>query len=353
LGPLQVPPRWLGALAWLLAMVATREARAAILVDAFTQESVQATSSLSIKKLTVGNAADRYLVAVVGLDGTSVSVTSISWRGAAFTFAGARGLPMINCRMEFWVLPAPAPGNNVLQVTVSGSTAFGVGASSFTGVDPATPVGPLTWTTGVTGQVTASAPAASGSLLMGGACLAGTWTATGPSPDAPSAVPEPGQTRLWDYTEPGIVGTGGSVPGRGGTTTLGWNVSSQVTFAWISGGLVLERLGALPPPDAALPPVDVAVDQGPTPDARRMTMSDAPPLLAPDAETPDGREQPPDAAFVVADAGVPEEPDAAPSTVEAVNLSVGCACDLRRPPRGGAAPVFLVLAILWRRLRRS
>src|SRR4051812_39456231 len=105
-------------------MVATLEARAAILVDAFTQESVQATSSLSIRNLTVGNAADRYLVAVVGLDRTSVSVTSISWRGAAFTFAGASGPPMINCRMEFWVLPAPAPGNNVLQVTVSGITAF-------------------------------------------------------------------------------------------------------------------------------------------------------------------------------------------------------------------------------------
>jgi hypothetical protein len=369
-----------GALAVLLA-AAPSAARAAVTLDAFSQESASATNSIDVLNLTVGNGANRFLMVAVSMDRLDRTVTGVTWRGTPLTLLDSQGVSAGGpCRTELWGLASPAPGRNDLRVDISGPSAFGVGVASFTGVGSGPTSADVKWLSAAGGaQATVSVPTTTGSAVFGSVCVAGNWNATMPSPNAPSARVDQGQSSLWDFTEPGVVGVGTQVDASGSSTTVRWNITSQVSYDWLAAGVSLDP--PLPPDAAPAPPLDGGVDQRPAVDTRPTDLAIPPDAAAaldaapgrdtapgPDAPAPDdaagtkddaqassedGGPSAPDAAFPSPADARSFDPDAAPATpvsVKDVNLQVGCACDLNGRRRPAVLFPLLGLLGLFRRL---
>jgi MYXO-CTERM domain-containing protein len=340
------------AMAVLTLAVAAGEARAAVALSAYAQESAHNAAQFTVTTLSVTGAADRLLVVAVATGDPAVGATSVTWGGTALiratTFASSSGRDA--CRAELWTLVAPAGGNQPLDVRVSATTAFGVGAVVYTGVDQTTPMGALVASQGADSDVSVGG-AMAGDPFFAAACLGGAWN--GPNGSAPAATsPVPGQDVLWDFTEPGVVGLG--MDRLGGPAAIRWTVAANgSSYTWAAAGFVVQAVAM---PDAA-PPSD-----GQTPDG--MAPFDG--LTPPDAARPDAAADapdPPDAALP-ADGGPPPDslspPDAGPDRPVAmdraaaprtVDLRVGCACGVGQDRPGALWLVVLAGVLLGRRFR--
>jgi hypothetical protein len=298
----------------------------------------------------------RLLVVGLATGGAAPVAASVTWAGTALTHIttslGTSGRD--GCRAEVWILMAPTPGNQPLEVTLSTKGAFGVGAAVYTGVDPTTPTGPPLSAQGADSPVTLASAGGSGPLFAA-ACLGGSWAGGSGAPVAMSG--DPGQDVLWDFTEPGVVGLG--MDHLGAPDALRWNITSGGSaYGWAAAGFILQAAApALPPdaaaPDAAPPPDTAAVPDRPiSPDVVRDVAADA----APEAGNPDddagGRDANDDAAAAdlgrdmdsVSD-GARAPPGDAAAHARAVHLQVGCGCGLAAPSHPLAGTWLLVLAV--------
>jgi hypothetical protein len=112
----------------------------AVAVDAASTSFtfVQAVTTSSNTKQTVGSGSNRALVVVVCLDGTSISATGVHWDSTGTNQAATLITSIVNgaIRIELWGLVAPTSGNKTLKVDLSAAaTDFWVSSVAFTGVD--------------------------------------------------------------------------------------------------------------------------------------------------------------------------------------------------------------------------
>ena len=227
----------LAAFAVLAEVVAgERRGAAAVQVDSTLQESVFDQAGLDSPNLTIGDGPARLLVVAVATGNPAAVVRHITWSGAALTRLDARVLaaPAGPCRLELWTLIDPASGASSLQVSLSASAGFGLGAVVYTGVDAEEPLGPARWQSGSGGRIALDVPAPGERPVLGAACLGGHWNG-GPTASTPEAEPGPGETDFWNFTEPGVVGLGSHRVTMNGQARVSWNVTGSaivVTTAW-------------------------------------------------------------------------------------------------------------------------
>jgi MYXO-CTERM domain-containing protein len=300
----------------------------------------------------VGTGSDRYLVVAVAVSPPGVSVSAISYGGQALTAIGTRSGP--GCRAELWGLTAPASGAHSVSIKLGGDPRDMVaGATSYTGVDQAAPLGRFASHTG-----TDNAPV---SLETSVAIEAGDYAVdvvcgTGGAP--PDTKAGSGQTERWGHGQ-GTLGAAGSTQpnGSAGRANMAWTLGGSGAIDWT---IATAALKPAPVPDAG---VDAMVDAQ-SPDAAVDASADVVDS-APDAEPPivDA------AAEAAPDLGAPDlvapegpAPDVAPAEVPPpaqdagevhdVRLRVGCACDLggaSEGPGGGWLVLLALVAISARR----
>src|SRR5205814_1131519 len=143
-------------------------------------------AGLDSPNLTIGDGPARLLVVAVATGNPAAVVRHITWSGAALTRLDARVLaaPAGPCRLELWTLIDPASGASSLQVSLSASAGFGLGAVVYTGVDAEEPLGPARWQSGSGGRIALDVPAPGERPVLGAACLGGHWHG-GPRARAP------------------------------------------------------------------------------------------------------------------------------------------------------------------------
>jgi MYXO-CTERM domain-containing protein len=342
--------RWLLPAA-LASLVVRGEAGAAVQVDTFVQESAFDSAQLDSFNLTVGPGNKRLLVVGVAATDATVQVTGVSWNGVPLRRLDqtTQTAPTGSCRHELWELLAPAVGNHVLHVSLSGRTGFGLGAIVYTGVDQKSPTGTPRKLLGSGSPISLDVPADDTRPVLGVACLAGPWT-TGPTPETAAALVGPGEQTLWDFTEPGLVGIGSHRLAAGGSAAVRWTVTSVDPYAWLAVGVSItpaELPDAGPPSDAGTDgALDVARETGGGEDSA-VRDEGVESSRDPDAMAFD------DASAASADLALEDvaDEDGAPS-VRDVRLHVGCACEAGgagRPGQGGLAVGVLLLLLLGRR----
>jgi MYXO-CTERM domain-containing protein len=369
-------PRLAAALGAVCALAAGRSAGAQVVFDAMTQESARAIAQLDILSMRVGSGPNRLLLVGLELGSATASVTSVRWAGVPLARVGTRSITGSagGCTAEVWQLVAPASGGNQLSVQLSTAVPFGVGAVSYSGVDPRTPTSGPTTSIGADGMIAVQAGGAN-QPLFGSACLAGTWP-EGRGQGAPNTSVGAGQATLWDFTEQDVIGLG--THRMDVASTLTWNVQTTLHYVWAGLGMRILAAGSAPLPDAAAPDRTPPPDANVPPDAPAMRDGSAPDGAPdrsppPDTMTPDtapaadgaGAEAPPDDALARPDEAAPADAapddaraasDDAPSGRPEVRLQVGCACQAGGRPRspGAALLVALVgLALVRRATARS
>jgi hypothetical protein len=349
-----------GALA--LALMLPAAARAAVVLDAFHQGSASNSPDLTNTPFTVGPGANRLMIIAVSIAG-DVPVTSAGFKGVAAQrfLTESNNQPSAPCHTEVWRIINPPTGPGTVAVTLSGAAAFGVGVVSYFGVDQKNPMGTAGTSAGTDSSIRVSANVPDGRPLVGVACLGGSW----PMLAGPNAVTGSGDTNLWDFTEPNLVGLGGH-QASAGSVTVSWNVAFSGTFVWAAAGVTIAPAALAPPPDAGPdaspdlrpdarlpgdPPAgtDLAPDLPPPPDAGIDAQDPADPdaEIEPDADIQieDAEMEPP----LEEDGPPPLAEDGGQTTVRDVNLRVGCAC---RQGASGRPGVALIVVLGWLLARR-
>jgi len=322
-----------------LAMLASwqRRAQAAVVLDAFFQESVFDQALLETPNLTIGTAPRRLLVVSLALANPAVEIREVSWNGTPLVRHEGRVMTGPNgfCHLELWILVEPASGAHGLDVSLSATAAFGLGAVAYSGVDPKAPLGASAWASGNLGAVTLEVPAPGDRPVLAAACLGGPW-ASGPTDTTPAAVVDATETALWNFTEPGVVGLGSHRLAMNGAGRASWTVGGVDPYSWLAMAVSIKPDGEILP-DAG-PDASGGDGQAATPDLG--VLSDGGASADHDAGNEDQR----------AGADVAPVPDAedlpdASSHVD-VHLRVGCACRTGGSGGGGAGVIVMALALL-------
>jgi MYXO-CTERM domain-containing protein len=316
--------------------------QAAVVIDTFLQESVRDQATLASPNLTIGTAPKRLLVVSLALADPTVEIGKVSWNGTPLVRAAGQMQAGPNgfCRLELWTLLEPASGPHRLDVSLSAPAAFGLGAVSYSGVDPKEPFGASAWKIGDGGPVAVNVYAPGDRPVLAAACLGGPW-ATGPTASTPAAVVADKEIELWNFTEPGVVGLGSHRVASNGLGEARWTIGGVDPYSWLAMAVSIKPDGELLPdagPDAAggdALPDAAGGDALAVPDAPDDAgVSDGTP--APDRTAPSDLARAPDDAS-------DELPDGA-SNVD-VHLRVGCACRTGGPG-GGAGVMVMALALL-------
>ncbi len=160
---------------------------------------------------TVNSGVNRALFVEIAIDNLGANVNSVTYGGVALTQVGRQGG---NHAVEIWRLVNPTVGTANVVVSLSGNTAVAAGASTFNGVNQATPTGTFVGNSGsgvpiilfpVTGSVTvASAP---GDLVID----AQYWSDSSANPVGSGQTSQWTQSSFWasalgsSSTEPGAA----------------------------------------------------------------------------------------------------------------------------------------------------
>ena len=215
----------------LLSLVVVVDVRAAIVFDSAT--SLGDNSSEITLTHTTGAGLDRALVVGVSIFSATKNVVGITYGGAPLTLLGGAngGSGSNNRRTEIWYLVGPAVGTAPLVVTMSGGAKVVVGASTYFGVDPTTPMSGFV--TAQSNGATASVTVASGSGQLVVDCLTTKGAAI-------SVTPGAGQTQVWNdvtRTNGGNVMGAGSFETGASSVTMSWALEKQ--SYWVLGAASL------------------------------------------------------------------------------------------------------------------
>jgi hypothetical protein len=186
--------------------------------------SANTTGATSLNLTQVVNpGTDRVLIVGVAIDNPSVTVTGVTFGGAALTPVGR----VVGAQaVEFWQLVAPATGSASVVVSFSGSTAAAIGATGFAGVDQAQPTEGLA---GASGTGTVSSVDVASAV---GRMVVGIGIAEGNVPAAPGA----GQAVLWTRNN---VELGALSSSEAGAPTVTMSANLFSTAAWSHAALSL------------------------------------------------------------------------------------------------------------------
>jgi len=129
---------------WALSSVAVKPAVTGITFDVASNSGDQAAAS-SYSGSASWNGSNRVLCVDVSMLGAGVTVTAMTYGGAACTLVGVKSTVTSFGRVEQWRIlqsdsGAPATGANTLAVTLSGSLEFAVEWVSYTGVHQTSPI---------------------------------------------------------------------------------------------------------------------------------------------------------------------------------------------------------------------
>lgn len=207
-------------------------------------ETPSTSGKVNASKLTwqhpVGFEANRLLVVGVAVRHSSHTVTALTYAGVPLTFLGARNNDDGDVRLELWYLTAPASGTAPISVTLSGHTEFVAGATTFYGVDQATPLSGFV-TNASTGRGS-SDPSVVVTNGAGGLVIATLAAESSPGVLTSAAGQQTSWTNL--YTNK-VVGAGAFAPGAP-TVTMGWTKSRDAE--WAIGAAVVNAAPWTGPP---------------------------------------------------------------------------------------------------------
>ncbi len=219
-------------LALALAAGTPLPARGAIQVDA-TSTSF-ANGNTLVFSHTVGLGVDRVLVVGVSIYNANKTVASLTYGGLPLTQIGFLdgGTGNNDRRMEMWMLVNPPVGTADVSITMSSGAKLVAGATSFFGVNTATPIGGFFSNEAQTNLATIAVPSAAGELVMDVLSVTG---------NAATALVGPGQSQLWNlYSQSNggaVVGTASTEPGAA-SVTMSWNLAT--TEYWVVGAISLK-----------------------------------------------------------------------------------------------------------------
>ncbi len=185
-------------------------------------------TSLTWDHEATGN--NRIILVHVGMEnGSSQTVSSITYGGTALTFKGAQSNGT-TVRTETWSLVAPATGIKSVVVNFSASVTATAYSVSYTGVSQSAPLGTYASATGNSATPSVNVSSATGELVVD----AEIWNGT----DAGSAGP--GQTQR---TINGFGNSNGALTDEAGaaSVTMSRTISSA---AWAFGGVPLKPASA-------------------------------------------------------------------------------------------------------------
>jgi uncharacterized repeat protein (TIGR01451 family) len=208
-----------------------RESQAAIVFD--SASSANDNSSIITMQHTTGPGLDRILVVGVSIFSATKSVVDITYAGIPLTFLGADdgGPGANNRRTEMWYLVGPAVGTAPIVATMGGGAKVVVGAATFFGVDPLTPVSGFLSAEGDGTAASVSVPSGAGEIVVD--CITTKGAAL-------SITPGANQTELWnDVTRANggnVMGGGSYAPGTS-PTVMSWTLQSPEY--WVLGATSL------------------------------------------------------------------------------------------------------------------
>jgi hypothetical protein len=211
-------------------------------VITFDAASAQAGSSSGSTSLTWSHTvtsagSDRILIVGVGVDQNQSccrTVTGVTYGGVSMAVVPSGISTNANrTRSELWYLVNPPTGTNNVVVTLSGSADVRAGATSYTGVNQATPLGTAIGATGSSSTASVSGvSSAAGELVVDAAALESTS----------SYFTAPGAGQTSRYTSHGTDGggsnnnvpiAGSSEPGAA-SVTMSWSMEASKAWAIVA-----------------------------------------------------------------------------------------------------------------------
>ena len=233
---------------------------------------------------TVSSGNDRLLLVGLSLaPRQNQKVQSVTFNGQSLTRVAFRNNSN-ESRAEVWQLVAPASGTHSIVVTMNAATAAETvcGATSWTGVDQADPIGGVVEAKGTSDHASVDVPTTSGDVVHDVLAVSGDVTATVGS----------GQTSHWnDAVAAGVRGAGSDEPGAG-TVTMSWDLGASARWVLIGFALNSAFNGGTPTASAtasATPTATPTDTPTPTPTATPTDTPIATPTATPTAtatETP-------------------------------------------------------------------
>jgi len=208
-----------------------QESQAAIVLD--SSSSISTNSAVVTMQHTTGPGLDRILVVGVSIFSANKPVGGITYGGVPLTFLGALdgGSGQNNRRTELWYLVAPAVGTAPIVATMGGGSKVCIGATTYFGVDPLTPLSGFSSAEGSGTTASVSVPSGAGEVVVD--CITTKGAAL-------SITPGANQTELWNLvtrTNGGNVMGGGSYAAGASSTAMSWTL--QNPNYWVMGATAL------------------------------------------------------------------------------------------------------------------
>jgi uncharacterized repeat protein (TIGR01451 family) len=237
----------LGALGFLLMLLAAPSVRAQVAVDATTSATQELTGT-GTKTLTFAHTttatANRVLLVGVSINitnATTTGVVSVTYNAAPLSFVGAHNDAGNTRRVEMWYLPAPANGtfNVVVSVNIPAAVTEGVsaGATTFTGVDQTVPLGSFVSADGATATYSQlNVPSEVNGMILDTLAIGGNRTATVPA----------WQTSQWNRNSGANANTDVTATGstRAGAPSIPVSETFSNTSNWSLGAVSINPTAA-------------------------------------------------------------------------------------------------------------
>lgn len=196
---------------------------------AVAYDAASSSSGVSVATLTWSHTcsgSDRVLYALLEFDATAVTVSSVTYNGAALTSVGrVAGAGSFGGVVEIWRRIAPSTGANNIVANFSANTDIVGGGHSFTGADQTTPNGTFTSATGTSTAPSVSITSASDEIVIDGVLHT---HSTGGTPTLSVGA---GQTQRWNATPSVWIVGGGSTEAGAGSVTMSWTASPSDPWA--------------------------------------------------------------------------------------------------------------------------
>jgi hypothetical protein len=149
--------------------ISAQNAWAGTLAVAFTSGSsggtTAATTSYNLSH-NVNGGNDRLLLVSLVLGNSASSASAVTFNGAALTFVTSQDSPTSHVRVELWSLIAPPVTSGTVAVNLSAASTLVVGATSYSGVDQATPFATPVKGSGFSAAPSLTVPATAGDLVV-------------------------------------------------------------------------------------------------------------------------------------------------------------------------------------------
>ena len=181
----------------------------------FDAASSAAGSRATLKWSHTVGAGGTNRMLVVGITTDTTPASRVTYRGRALTLIGARNDPDDDSRVELWYLVAPPTGTSNIVAKFDGGTDAIGGATSWTAVDQASPLGAAVFSSGEGGTAGVSVASAADEVVVDALATVDIETRTAGT----------GQTERWNLGEDDLGGAGSSAPG-----------AANVDMSWAAEG---------------------------------------------------------------------------------------------------------------------